>query len=474
MKNRMLIIEFNELCPGLLLPWMEKGMLPNFRLFYENSQAFLTEADVTDSLYLEPWIQWYSMHTGLNYDVHQVFHLTDGPRSGHKDIWHRLIDEGKRVANFSSMNCLAFDSNGSVFLPDPWCVTEQANPPDLKAFHQFISTMVQEYTNKDKKNSLSLYADFIRFCLGHGLTFETARKILKQLFQEKVVNPQSSWKRPPILDRLQFDIFKFYERKARFDFSTFFSNSTAHYQHAYWRHMDPNAFIVKPSSEDLQRYKNAILFGYQEMDRLLGEFFKLEEEGILLVLATALSQQPYLKKEAQGGQLFYRPRNVENFLKMLGLSYEKVLPVMTHQYLVHFKNQELTEKAFKILKSLKYEKRDVFDFSPTDQCTLYFGIHVQWELPKNAMIEFENGSSKPLKFFDVFYKIPEAMKSGCHHPDGVLWFKTGRPKVYSEKVSILDVFPTILDYFNVPLNEDDRKNLPGRNLSFVFENVIQN
>jgi hypothetical protein len=238
--------------------------------------------------------------------------------------------------------------------------------------------------------------------------------------------------------------------------------------------MDPDAFIVKPSSEDLQRYKNAILFGYQEMDRLLGEFFKLEEDGLLLVLATALSQQPYLKKEAQGGQLFYRPRNVEDFLKVLGLSYEKVLPVMTHQFLVHFKNQELTEKAFKILKSLKYEKEDVFNFSPTDQCMLYFGIQIQREVPQKAMVEFENGSSKPLKFFDVFYKISDVMKSGCHHPDGVLWFKTGRQKVYSEKVSILDVFPTILGYFNVPLNAKGRKNLPGRNLSLVFENGTQN
>jgi arylsulfatase A-like enzyme len=37
------------------------------------------------------------------------------------------------------------------------------------------------------------------------------------------------------------------------------------------------------------------------------------------------------------------------------------------------------------------------------------------------------------------------MKSGCHHPEGVLWVRTGRHAVHSERVSILDVAPTVCD-----------------------------
>ena len=35
------------------------------------------------------------------------------------------------------------------------------------------------------------------------------------------------------------------------------------------------------------------------------------------------------------------------------------------------------------------------------------------------------------------------MKSGCHHPDGMLWFATGDGRD-AGRCSILDVFPSIL------------------------------
>ena len=49
-----------------------------------------------------------------------------------------------------------------------------------------------------------------------------------------------------ILDQLQFDLFRRHWKRARPDFSTFFLNSTAHYQHIYWRNMEPEHFKVKP------------------------------------------------------------------------------------------------------------------------------------------------------------------------------------------------------------------------------------
>lgn len=467
-KNRMLLIEFNELCPSLLHRWMEQGLLPNFKLFYENSQAFETESDVKDPDFLEPWIQWYSMHTGLHYDKHEVFHLTDGPKAPYKDIWQRLLDEGKQVGNFSSMNCRALNQQGAVFLPDPWCLTEKAYPEELNIFHKFSSAMVQEHTNKDKEGDLRLYVEFLRYSLMHGLSLKTVMKISKQLLNEKTFDSLSSWKRAPLLDQLQLDVFNFYEKRHSFHFSTFFSNSTAHYQHAYWRHMEPESFTVRPSLDDLKRYGNAILFGYQEMDGLLGHFSKLEDEGVVLVLATALSQQPYLKKEEQGGAFFYRPKNIEKFLNALGISYEKIFPVMTHQFLVHFQNHELTDKAFLILQSLKYEGRNVFGFDPSDPCTLYFDIRISSEVPQHASIESQDLSLQSFQFFDVFYKL-DVVKSGCHHPNGVLWFKTGQHRDFPERVSILDVFPTILGFFDISPDTHERKILSGENLSFVFE-----
>jgi hypothetical protein len=63
--TRVILIEFNELTPRLLDAWMASGDLPNFKRFYDRSQVFITEADDFDPVNLEPWIQWYSIHTGL-------------------------------------------------------------------------------------------------------------------------------------------------------------------------------------------------------------------------------------------------------------------------------------------------------------------------------------------------------------------------------------------------------------------------
>ena len=78
--SKVLLLEFNEICPPLLKRWMEQGKLPNFSALHYSSQVFTSIADVSEPDCLEPWIQWYSIHTGLPYDEHRVFCLTDAPK----------------------------------------------------------------------------------------------------------------------------------------------------------------------------------------------------------------------------------------------------------------------------------------------------------------------------------------------------------------------------------------------------------
>jgi hypothetical protein len=66
--SKVLLLEFNEICPPLLKRWMEQGKLPNFSALHYSSQVFTSVADASEPDYLEPWIQWYSIHTGLSYD----------------------------------------------------------------------------------------------------------------------------------------------------------------------------------------------------------------------------------------------------------------------------------------------------------------------------------------------------------------------------------------------------------------------
>ncbi len=446
MDNRKIIfLEFNELCPSLLKQWMSEGRLPNFKRFFEDSEVYTTESDEKNAPYLEPWIQWYSMHTGLPYQHHKVFHLTDGPKADHPDIWQILLDNGKRVGNCSSMNAKGFQAPGSFFLPDPWCTTEKASPDELQIFHNVVAKQVQQYSNTDQALSKSDYSQFLSFLLSHGFRVKTALAIMRQLFADRM-DKGETWRRAVLLDKLQFDVFRHYFKKCRPDFSTFFLNSTAHYQHSYWRHMAPEAFSVQPSEEERSRYGGAILFGYQSMDRLLGDFFQLAGRDAILVLATALSQQAFLKREASGGQHFYRPRDFAALLGTLGIRANEILPVMTHQFSVSFATEEEARQARAKLENVSCQGKQVFDFAPSNPTTIYVGCQIFSSLPPDAVVEFGGGASAP--FFDVFHAMG-AIKSGSHHPDGVLWIKSGEHKVHPEKISILKVVPMLLDHFGI-------------------------
>jgi len=442
-SRQMILIEFNELCPTLLGEWIGQGHLPNFKRFRDASSAFITVADQPEPPNLEPWIQWYSIHTGLDFDQHGVFDLTDGPIAGHEDIWTFLNGHGLRVGNFSSMNAAPFAVEDGFFLADPWCSTHPACPSKLQPYQDFVSRQVKEHSRKDGVGKIEEIAQFGNFMVRNGLTIETACKFMSRLLAEKTWDRNGSWKRASLLDRLQMDVFLRLFAEFQPNFSTFFSNSTAHYQHAYWRHMDPAPFTIRPDEKEIKKYGNAILYGYQQMDRLLGRLFEIERQGLMLVLATGLSQQPFLRREGSGGQRFYRPRNIDKLLDLLGVSAIKVEPTMTHQFNLRCDPAQSTEIE-QSLRSLKCDGRQVLDVRRVTDGQFYFGCGLGDVIDPGALLTW-GSSNEAVPFFDLFYAI-DGLKSGRHHPDGVLWFKTGTPCRHSEKVSVLDIFPTIADW----------------------------
>lgn len=444
----LIVLEFNELCPPLLEKWMTSGDLPNFRKFHDAAAVFVTEPDTTKPHELEPWIQWYSIHTGLPFHEHGVFHLTDGPGAGHTNIWQILNQAGFDTGNISSMNASTEVSGGSFAMPDPWCTTETSRPATLYPLQTYIQSQVQEYTNADNKSNLGKMVSFAASLVRNGLQPKTAIRLARQIGSEKVSGGKSGWRRAMELDNILADIFRHHWLKARPAYATFFLNSTAHYQHAYWRHMEPAAFVNAPPEHEADIYANAILSGYQNMDRIIGQFLEFEKHGAQLALMTALSQQPFLKYEETGGQKFYRIRNVLSFLQDLELKCRDVRPVMTHQFRVDFENAEDLSHARQVLSDMALDGQKVFDLEQEEN-GLSIGCRINTTVPENAQMVV-NGEQQP--FFKTFYQIEET-KSGCHHPDGVLWVKTGNHKVYPEKVSILDWFPTVLEHFEVQPQE---------------------
>jgi hypothetical protein len=176
-----------------------------------------------------------------------------------------------------------------------------------------------------------------------------------------------------------------------------------------------------------------------------------------------LSQQPFLRGEDEGGHTYYRVRDIDKLLGRLGAGAAQVNPVMTHQYLAHFADQAQADRAKDLLSSVRYDGRPVFDFAPSNPATLYFGNGVHRVVPESAEVMLGGVSNQPQPYYEVFYHIDE-MKSGMHHPDGVLWFKTGHHARHIDKVSILDVLPTLLDFFGVAPSSADARAFRGESL----------
>jgi hypothetical protein len=143
----VLLLEFNELSPSLMERFVREGLLPNFKILHDESEVYTTQA-VEKYPYLEPWIQWITVHSGLNYDEHGVYRLGDGGDLKKPCVWDLLSEHHFRVWLCGSMN-IRYDSpiNGYV-LPDPWTSTVRPFPDSLAAYYRFVQAHVlQEYTN---------------------------------------------------------------------------------------------------------------------------------------------------------------------------------------------------------------------------------------------------------------------------------------------------------------------------------------
>lgn len=463
--ERLIVLELNELCPQLLARWMADGSLPNFRRLHARSDVFVTRADVDDAALLEPWIQWYSVHTGLPYATHKVFHLTEGRQGGHPDVFAMLRAAGRRVASFASMNVAPFAAKGSLFVGDPWSEAGDAHPKSLNRYNRFVSRQVREYSNAAERFGAREAVDFFAFMARRGLSAATIGTALKQLSAEAVSRGPIGWRRVAILDALQADLFMHCHRAKRPHFATFFANSVAHLQHSYWRHMDPAPFSVLPDDDEMAAYGDAIRWGYMALDRTLGRLLKLARaQNATVMFLTALSQQPFLRHEEFGGQHFYRLHNVDSFLAGLGVVVEDVAPTMTHQYLARFASAEEAQSARARLAALRIEGHPVFGFPSIEAApgALYFGCQISARTPSETQV-FNDATGEVRAFGELFYRI-DAIKSGRHHPDGCLWIETGRHRVHDERPSILDVLPTQLEMLGVPAPAG----LPGRSLAPVL------
>jgi len=444
----LILLEFNELTPSLMDRFIGEGKLPNFARLRESSEVFTSDAEEQEP-YLEPWIQWVTVHTGVPYSEHGIFQLSEGHKLRHSNVWDLVSKEGHPVWVCGSMNANRESGTKGYLLPDPWSADIPPQPQALLPYFRFVQQNVQEHTNERVPLSKSDYLQFLQFMVGHGLSTNTAVSILRQLLSEKSTH-SGHWRRVFILEKLQFDVFSAVFRRIKPAFSTFFLNSTAHLQHRYWRYMEPELFTVPLDPKKKLEYESSIFEGYKAMDELLGRLLALVGDEAVIILSTALSQQPCLRYEDVGGKRSYRPKDFAKFLAFAGITSPcHAEPVMGEQFWLRLENDADATEAEKKLAALRVGEERAFS-AKREGSKLFTSCSIHHILADDATLRIENsGQSTP--FFDMFYVPGLGGKSGMHHPDGILWIRhPGHShQVHPESVSLLSVAPTILDALGV-------------------------
>lgn len=441
----VIVLEFNELSPRLMDRFIEEGHLPNFARLRRESTVATTDPEEPQNR-LNPWIQWVTLHSGVPRAEHGIEKLGEAARLEHPTISQVLAEHGRTSWVCGTMNVPGASVPSGAFLPDPWNPDATALPLGFSVFSDFVRSNVQEHTNAAARMSMGMAARFGWFVARHGLRLTTVRKAAGQIAAEKR-GGRGRWARASVLDRFQWDLFRWQLRRERPAFATFFSNSTAHYQHMYWRNLEPEVFSVAPTADEQAAYADAVLHGYREMDGLVAEAIDLADDlGATLMMCTALSQQPYIDADATGGKHTHRPRDFEALLETLGIGdVTEVAPVMAGEFRLFFPSAAAAATAAARLEGVKIDGREGMSVRVIDN-EVFTGCRVTELMADDVTLIDADGSAH--RFYDLFYRF-ETAKSGYHHPDGMWWTRTGVHRVLDEKVPLRAVAPTVLDLLGI-------------------------
>ena len=124
-------------------------------------------------------------------------------------------------------------------------------------------------------------------------------------------------------------------------------------------------------------------------------------------------------------------------------------PVMAEQFWLEFSTHEQVEAAAKILGAITVNGQKAFSVS-LEETALFTGCLIRSKIPQDAVMESPvNGAS--IRFYDLLYAI-EGMKSGMHHPDGLLWIRDPRiSRSSNPRVALESITPTILEMLDVAI-----------------------
>lgn len=456
----------------LIIPWVKEGKLPGFAKLLEQGLTF----DLLSTMPPITPVAWPSMMTGASpaqHGIYDFYKLSDNKELTvnladevkYPFIWELLSKHGKKVAVFNiPLTYPVRPVNGILIsgLLTPGFKSDFIYPTKLK--NQFQKKFPNySFSSKLKVTKHDVSSYDIRF---------------KEMLRETAdIIKVSNW----LLSKDTWDFFAI-------NFM-----AVDHVQHFYWEYLN------KPES----KHYRAILKIYQKIDAYLAKILREYSRRYQIIVASDHGAGPIEKTLflnlwlMKKGYLFFKrdlATYIKRFLAFLGVTPEGLIAMASKIKLSRGVGKYNLEKRNRLVNRLVLSYQDL-DFEKTKAYAfgMYSGIFINKKFKSKTLInkiirELKKDFGKYLTFIDTSENIynsknyPETVadiqflmkdgaivstniyafsgnklftppithKTGEHRMKGILGFYP-KIKAYknTQEVSILDVTPTLLDFFGI-------------------------
>jgi hypothetical protein len=417
----MLLIELNEFNSDLLRNIAKIHQLNHLEEILGWNRARTSTSDEYESGFLEPWVQWVSVHTGVPSAQHGVKNLGDVPNLAEDQIWERWSKRGLTSIVWGVMNGSRRNAGTcKVFVPDPWTFSEDAYPDAYQGLIALPRYLAKSYLDFSKRTAarkgyvllrtllrVTNWADFVDGLrvFWRGIRQFGATNVVFIVFFE-------------YLSAMAF--IRAVEQDQP-DAAIIFINMLAHVQHHYWKADDGSTCPQ-------------ISFAAAATDEILGKILTRCKGAVgngQAVVMNALSQTCTIEEPPW---ILYRPNNHAGLISFLGLKATHVEPLMTYDAHVFFANREDAQSGAEILESALIEGKRLFfvEADKHDPLKLFYRVAMSDPVDADAEFIYRN---KAARFADHFTAIVQ--RTGKHNQNGNLYanFEIGRTSFPNHEVS---------------------------------------
>ena len=466
-KRKIILLEANEIPFRIFDDYVEKRPRSHLAKLMAASKQLPTVCE--DQVELDPWISWPTLHRGVIDERHEILHLgqsLDFADEHYPPIWRLLSSQGIRVGVMGSLHSSNIPDDVeryAFYVPDFFANESFAHPHELVAFQQFNLLMTRRSArNVDTGLPLASAAEFLKYYATHGLSRTAVTATFKELLAE-MFHQHLRCRRRSIQPLISLDVFLHLMRRSRPDFATLYTNHVAAAMHRYWAaaYPDDPGGTVMPYAW-CRLYKDEIRYAMDCLDLMLGRLMKFAKRNdYMLVVCGSLGQAAH-KSEATSG--FVTIVALDQFMTTMGLSRsdwtERYAMAPCVSVTVDPGKADVFEERLRSISCdghfMVSEKREVPPLS-YDRSGETFHLFVYFERYAGQLTgEF---AAAPVPFEWLGWGFHEHQDnidcSARHTPHGLLlvYDPTVRraEASYRATISTLDIAPTLLDYFGVPV-----------------------